>query len=94
MDRCVHKVLPVFNRCVVFSTTDFAYHGHPEPLMCPEGWSRKSIALYYYSNGRPASEVSRSHSTLYQRRPGEKIYSPVASAKSTLQNLFGKRPKR
>jgi hypothetical protein len=94
MDRCAHKVLPVFNRCVVFSTTDYSYHGHPEPLTCPDGRSRKSIALYYYTNGRPEAEVSRSHSTLYQRRPGEKMYSPVASAKSALQTLLNKRPKR
>jgi hypothetical protein len=88
MARCARKVLPVFNRCVVFSTTDFSFHGHPEPLACPERWSRKSIALYYYTNGRPASEASDPHSTLYQRRPGEGVYSPVASAKTFLHGLF------
>ncbi len=71
MSRCVVKVLPVFNRCVVFSTTDFSYHGHPDPLTCPDGRTRKSIALYYYTNGRPAEELSGDHSTLFQRRPGE-----------------------
>jgi len=43
MKRCAHRVLPLFNRCVVFSTTDNSFHGHPEPLTCPEGASRKSI---------------------------------------------------
>jgi len=71
MSRCEQKVLPVFNRVVIFNTTDFAYHGHPEPLTCPPGWSRKSVALYYYTNGRPAEEISESHSTLYQRRAGK-----------------------
>ena len=71
MSRCVVKVLPVFNRCVVFSTTDFSYHGHPDPLTCPDGRTRKSIALYYYSHGRPAEELSGDHSTLFQPRPGE-----------------------
>lgn len=51
--RCEKKVLPVFNRCVIFATSSTSYHGHPEPLTCPEDRSRKSIALYYYSNGRP-----------------------------------------
>jgi len=74
----------------VFSTTDFSFHGHPEPLTCPERWSRKSIALYYYTNGRPASEASDPHSTLYQRRPGEGVYSPVASAKTFLHSLFNR----
>ena len=72
MSACEVKVLPVFNRMVVFSTTDFSYHGHPEPLACPEGMTRKSLALYYYTNGRPAHEVSARHSTLFrERRPGE-----------------------
>lgn len=72
MKRCEQKILPLFNRSVIFSTTDFSFHGHPDPLTCPEGQSRKSLALYYYSNGRPAEEISGSHSTLYQNRPGEK----------------------
>jgi hypothetical protein len=70
MSKCVKKVLPVFNRCVVFNTLDWAYHGHPEPLTCPPGWTRKSLALYYYTNGRPAEEKSAEHGTLYKPRPG------------------------
>lgn len=58
MSHCVKKFLPVFNRMVVFSTTDYSYHGHPKPLTCPQERSRKSLAIYYYTNGRPANEVS------------------------------------
>ncbi|HET6148295.1 MAG TPA: 2OG-Fe(II) oxygenase [Polyangia bacterium] len=93
MSSCAKRVLPIFNRCVLFSTTDFSYHGHPEKLTCPQGWSRKSIALYYYSNGRPQSEISRAHSTLYQRRPGEGIYSPSRMARSFLHRLIGRTPR-
>ncbi|MEO6393585.1 MAG: 2OG-Fe(II) oxygenase [Pyrinomonadaceae bacterium] len=70
MTDCVQRVLPVFNRCVVFSTTDFSYHGHPIPLTCPPDRSRRSLATYYYTNGRPADEASETHSTLFQARPG------------------------
>ena len=66
MTRCEAKVLPVFNRVVIFGTTDFTFHGHPEPLQCPEGMTRKSLALYYFSNGRPAEEVTDGHSTLFR----------------------------
>ena len=69
MSGCVRKILPVFNRCVIFSTTDWAYHGHAEKLMCPEGMTRKSMALYYYTVGRPAQEQSKRHGTLWQDRP-------------------------
>src|SRR6185295_17582636 len=65
---CEAKVLPLFTRVIVFGTTDFTYHGHPDPLRCPEGTTRKSLALYYFSNGRPAEEISGKHSTLFQAR--------------------------
>ncbi|MBD1939480.1 2OG-Fe(II) oxygenase [Microcoleus sp. FACHB-68] len=73
MTQCEKKILPIFNRCVIFSTTDFSYHGHPEPLTCPEGQTRKSLALYYYSNGRPAEEVSGTHTTVFKARPGDEL---------------------
>ena len=66
----MQSVNPVFNRCVVFSTTSAAFHGHPDPLQCPPDVTRKSVALYYYTNGRPASEEYDGHNTLFQRRPG------------------------
>jgi Rps23 Pro-64 3,4-dihydroxylase Tpa1-like proline 4-hydroxylase len=70
MTACRRKVLPIFNRLVVFTTTDTSYHGHPDPLCCPPGVSRKSIATYYYSNGRPDDERTAAHSTIYKLRPG------------------------
>jgi Rps23 Pro-64 3,4-dihydroxylase Tpa1-like proline 4-hydroxylase len=71
MTRSYKKVLPIFNRVAIFSTTDFSYHGHPDALSCPPDRSRKSIALYYYSNGRPKSELSdKAHSTLFVSRAG------------------------
>lgn len=48
--RCKKRIAPVFNRMVLSSTGDISYHGHPEPLKCPEGVTRKSIALYYFSH--------------------------------------------
>jgi len=57
MKFCGKKILPIFNRMVIFSTNDFSNHGHPEPTKCPNDVSRKSIALYYFSKGRPASEL-------------------------------------
>ncbi|MBV9123056.1 MAG: 2OG-Fe(II) oxygenase [Planctomycetes bacterium] len=69
MTRCVRKVLPIYNRCVIFNTTSWSYHGHPEKLACPPGRTRKSLALYYYSNGRPEGERGEKHGTLWQERP-------------------------
>jgi hypothetical protein len=86
---CRKKVLPVFGRCVAFSTTDFAYHGHPDPLNCPEGRTRKSIALYYYSATRPASELTSEHGTLFlKRREGEWREPSGHKIKSALRGLI------
>lgn len=71
MRACVQRIAPIANRCVVFSTTRDSYHGMPDPLRCPEGITRRSLALYYYSNGRPEHERGPDHSTLWQTRPGE-----------------------
>jgi hypothetical protein len=73
MTRCEVRTLPIFNRMVIFTTTDFAYHGHPDPLTCPPNRARRSLALYYYTNGRPASELSYTHTTLFRTRPDESI---------------------
>ncbi len=67
------KILPLFNRVAIFSTTSTSYHGHPDPLTCPPDRSRKSFALYYYTTGRPASEIPKdNHSTLFVGRAGVK----------------------
>jgi hypothetical protein len=79
MTQCETKVMPYFNRCVVFSTTSTSYHGHPEPLACPEGETRKSIALYYYSKDRPAEEANEAHNTLFRARPGEELPAPATA---------------
>lgn len=57
MSKCAVKILPIFNRMAMFSTTGDSWHGHPDPLTCPEGRSRKSLALYYYTKERPEDEV-------------------------------------
>jgi hypothetical protein len=70
MRRAERRIDPVFNRMVIFSITDTAFHGHPDPLRCPDGRARRSLAFYYYSNGRPEAERAEKHSTLFRDRPG------------------------
>lgn len=57
------RIAPVFNRMVAFATSEHSWHGHPEPLACPDGMSRKSIAVYYYSRNASTGD---SHSTIYR----------------------------
>ncbi|MDJ0653510.1 MAG: 2OG-Fe(II) oxygenase [Xanthomonadales bacterium] len=69
--RDARKVVPAFNRCVIFETTESSWHGF-KAIDLPEGrrdLSRRSFALYYYTEDRPAAETGKPHSTIYVDRP-------------------------
>ena len=51
------KYSPIFNKTVIFETNDNTMHGHPYPLKCPSHRRRNSIAMYYYTNGRPDGQI-------------------------------------
>ena len=73
MSLCKKKISPNFNRLVIFSTNDFSNHGHPDPINCPDNFSRKSIALYYFSKGRPVSDLNNKNfknKTYFKNRDG------------------------
>ncbi|MDE2302770.1 MAG: 2OG-Fe(II) oxygenase [Sphingomonadales bacterium] len=71
MTACQKSILPLFNRCVIFNTTDKSFHGNPVPVATPDGRPRLSLAFYYYTNGRPAAETAGAHATIFKHRPGE-----------------------
>lgn len=60
-------VVPIFNRCLIFATSDISFHGHPKRIKHPLGEPRKSISIYYYSKKRGPNTSDRFHSTLYQK---------------------------
>lgn len=67
----VVAITPLFNRCVIFETTEHSWHGFPM-ISLPPGrgmLSRKSVALYFYTRERPAAETASPHSTVYVDRP-------------------------
>jgi hypothetical protein len=69
MRRCAAKYAPLLNRAVIFTTDDRSLHGFPDPLRCPEGETRKSLAFYYYTQEADAKPVA--HSTDYFARPSD-----------------------
>jgi hypothetical protein len=42
----------LFNRAVLFDTTQNSWHGLPDAIRCPQGVIRKSLAVYYLSAPR------------------------------------------
>jgi len=91
MSSCEKKILPSFNTMAIFSTTDFSNHGHPDPLNCPKDMSRKSIALYYFSSGRPKEEIKEiqgKNRTNFKGRIG--IKNDADEIKENFKNFFRK----
>jgi 2OG-Fe(II) oxygenase superfamily len=67
----VTRVVPLFNRAVIFETTEHSWHGF-SPIRLPPSRrdaARRSIALYFYTAQRPADELAETHSTVYVGRP-------------------------
>jgi hypothetical protein len=69
-DRII-RIAPLYNRCVIFETTETSWHGFSR-IVFPESrkqLTRKSIALYFYTRERPPEEIADTHSTIYVDRP-------------------------
>jgi hypothetical protein len=69
MKTRLKSVEPVFNRCIIFNTDGDSFHGHPDPLTTPEGLTRRSLALYYYTASDAIFDEHRFHTTIYKVRP-------------------------
>lgn len=96
MQEAKVKILPKFNRLAMFSTGEDTWHGHPDPLTCPEHRSRRSIALYYYTAAEDHNQTKGSHSTVFRARPDEELFtdikpeSPVELVKNMVRPILNK----
>lgn len=91
--------VPIFNRCLIFETNEYSWHGFPR-LQLPENkrhLSRKSFSIYLYTKDRPAAETAPSHATFYIQRPLPEHIRPgiVLSQEDadTIRHLMSKRDK-
>jgi Rps23 Pro-64 3,4-dihydroxylase Tpa1-like proline 4-hydroxylase len=72
----VKSIAPMFNRAVIFDTTQNSWHGLPEPINCPESVSRNSLAVYYLCNPRQGA-LER----------GKALFAPTKEQESDLEVL-------
>jgi len=69
MTHCAARILPLLNHALIFNTDENSFHGFPDRMLCPEGISRKSLALYYYTPEVNVAGLGKS--TNYRARPGD-----------------------
>lgn len=90
-DRAMqHKVVgisPILNRCAIFNTDAESYHGHPDPLSCPERVTRKSIALYYYTASAAILSEVPDNPTVYVNRPVEQAPAGAKQSRFVVDRL-------
>jgi hypothetical protein len=67
--RAVAKVIqPVANTLVIFETHDQTLHGFPDPVACPAGDARLSLACYFYTSAARPQKVPLRR-PIWARRP-------------------------
>ncbi|MEO5925332.1 MAG: 2OG-Fe(II) oxygenase [Bryobacteraceae bacterium] len=93
----IHTFDPLFNRCVMFETNEYSWHGFPK-INQPEDkrhLSRKSLSIYLYTKDRPAEETAPVHATFYVQRPLPKRFNAGLTLTETdvedLQRLLARR---
>jgi hypothetical protein len=84
MKQCVEKVRPISNRVLIFTTDPTSFHGHPEPMECPEGVARRSLALYYFTEEHDPMV----RSTEYRARPGDGAHSVAIYADKQMLRAY------
>jgi hypothetical protein len=60
-------IMPSFNTCAIFETTESSWHGF-SPIRLPAqeaNLSRKSFAIYLYTRERPPQQTAPPHATIY-----------------------------
>lgn len=92
VSECITSVAPLFNRVVVFETSDISYHGYSK-ITVPEHVTRKSFYGYYYTNEREGA--TKYHDTIFKAKPSESTGKKVATnLKESFKNFTKRQLKK
>lgn len=91
--RVVQRIPPVFNRMSIFTVTDDAFHGHPEPLNAPDGQFRYALQIVYYTKEPAESPNSPSDTDkrVFAKYHGA-VFQPDCGSMAGLREFCEKEP--
>lgn len=61
----INKIDVKWNRAVIWQHHEHCLHGYPEPIVCPDDNSRKTLRLFYYVSDQSPLEKQPAHRSLY-----------------------------
>lgn len=80
----IKEVEPIFNRAIIFDTTQNSWHGMSQQLKVPDGIYRKSLAIYYLTEPKRALNQQRA---LYAPRENQKRDKKVLEIIKSRSNI-------
>ena len=69
--NCKEKILPIFNRCVIFSNNNNSWHGAPEPCVCKNNEKRVFLTLSYLLVEKTDLFQNERYKAYFVNRPGD-----------------------
>jgi Rps23 Pro-64 3,4-dihydroxylase Tpa1-like proline 4-hydroxylase len=76
-----YSIPPLFNRMVIFTCNDYAWHGNPEPVNCPADSKRIFVTISYLSENY--TDKNKRQKAFFVARPDD----PVDKEKDRLRLL-------
>ena len=81
--NCFEKIMPAFNRMVLFECNEISYHGY-DFIKCPENITRRSYYHYFFS---AAPKALTYHDTVFLLKPNDSIRKKILTGtKEFLKN--------
>jgi Rps23 Pro-64 3,4-dihydroxylase Tpa1-like proline 4-hydroxylase len=79
------EIAPLFNRMVLFATDKQSWHGH-RAVKTPDGDTRKSINIYYFTESSPDG-TKYYHITSFRARKSERVNKVLYPADNLVRSL-------
>lgn len=69
LNTCINRILPSFNKLILFTCDDYSWHGNPVPVNCSNGEKRIFITLSYVSKNHGEHFNNIRQKAFFVKRP-------------------------